>query len=62
MALPNRSDNIMREMAREIQLLEHDNRREAQKEVSAKRKKIGVTVFWILLAFMAILFINVIIM
>ena len=45
MALPNRSDNIMREMAREIQLLEHDNRREAQKEVSAKRKKIGVTVF-----------------
>lgn len=46
-----RNDNIMREMAREVNLLEHDRKHEAQKEMSKSRRKAGIIAFWCVLAF-----------
>lgn len=43
------NDNIMRNMAREVQLLSHDIKTEAQKPVSEKKRKTGRIIFWTLL-------------
>ncbi len=49
MNMSQRNDNIMRNMAREVQLLEYDNKMEAKKPVSEHKRKIGVIAFWVLL-------------
>lgn len=45
-----RRDNIMQNMAREVNLLNHDNKREAEKPISAKERKAGIIAFWCILA------------
>lgn len=51
------NDNIMRNMAREVQLLEHDIKTEGQKPISEKKRKIGLMVFWTLLILVVAVFI-----
>ncbi len=50
MGIPQRSDNIMREMAREVNLLDDDVKREKEQPISPAKKKAGVIAFWCLLA------------
>lgn len=55
-----RRDNIMQNMAREVNLLEHDNKTAVQKPISAKERKAGIIAFWSILAlviFLILLFV-----
>ncbi len=45
MGYPQRSDNIMQNMAREVNLMEHDRRQEAAKSVNEKQMKRGKIAF-----------------
>ncbi|MDE7334474.1 MAG: hypothetical protein K2O16_20035 [Lachnospiraceae bacterium] len=57
-----RRDNIMENMAREVNMLDHDNKSEAQKPISAKERKTGIIAFWCILAlvvFIILLFVIV---
>ena len=54
MNMSQRNDNIMQNMAREVQLLEYDNKMEAKKPVSEHKRKIGVIAFWVLLFVVAV--------
>ena len=47
----------MQNMAREVQLLDYDNKMEAKKPVSERKRKIGVIAFWVLLVAVAAVFI-----
>lgn len=49
MGFPQRSDNIMQNMAREVNLLEHDRRQEAEKPISEKQMKMGKIAFGVML-------------
>lgn len=42
---PGRGDNIMREMAREVNLMENDRKREADMPVSLTKRKAGIIAF-----------------
>lgn len=50
MGYPQRNDNIMQNMAREVNLMEHDRRQEAAKPVSEKQMKMGKIAFGVALA------------
>ena len=55
-----RRDNIMQNMAREVNLMEHDNKTSSQKPISAKERKVGIIAFWSILAlviFLILLFV-----
>lgn len=49
-------DNIMREMAREVNLMENDRKREAEKPVSESGRKRGIIVFWCMLVLPILIF------
>ena len=55
MGYPQRNDNLMQNMAREVNLLEHDRRQEAGKPASVKQKKIGKIAFGIFLGLFVLL-------
>ena len=55
MAFPQRSDNIMQNMAREINLMESDRKHEAGKPMSKKQKKVGKIMFGITLGLFVLL-------
>lgn len=42
---PGRGDNVMREMAREVNLLDSDRRREADMPISPVKRKAGIIAF-----------------
>ena len=50
MGMDNNKDNIMRDMAREVNLLNDDVKREKEQPISPAKKKAGVIAFWCLLA------------
>lgn len=45
MGYPQRSDNIMQNMAREVNLMEHDRQNEAAKPITEKQMKLGRIAF-----------------
>ncbi len=49
MGYPQRSDNIMQNMAREVNLMEHDRRQEEVKPISEKQMKMGKIAFGVTL-------------
>lgn len=55
MGYPQRSDNIMQNMAREVNLMEHDRKLEAGKPVSEKQMKMGKIAFGITLAVLVLI-------
>lgn len=42
---PGRGDNMMREMAREVNLMESDRKRESEKPASPAQRKAGLIAF-----------------
>ncbi len=57
MNMSQRNDNIMQNMAREVQLLDYDNKMEAKKPVSERKRKIGIIAFWALLIIIVVVFV-----
>ena len=55
MGFPQRSDNIMQNMAREVNLLEHDRRQEAKKPISEKQMKMGKIAFGVMLGVLVLI-------
>lgn len=52
---PGRGDNIMREMAREVNLMESDRRREADMPISPAKRKAGIIAFGCVAALLVVL-------
>ncbi|MDO4302381.1 MAG: hypothetical protein Q4D94_00585 [Bacillota bacterium] len=50
-----RGDNVMREMARETNLLEHDRKTEAGKDITPESRKRGIIAFGCTLAVVAVI-------
>ena len=55
MGYPQRNDNIAQNMAREVNLLEHERQHEAAKPVSGKQQKIGKIAFGVVLFLLALI-------
>ncbi len=55
MGFPQRNDNIMQNMAREVNLMEHDRKHEAQTPVTDKQRKIGQIAFGAVLGFIVVI-------
>lgn len=55
MGFPQRNDNIMQNMAREVNLMEHDRKHEAQTPATDKQRKIGQIAFGAVLGFIVVI-------
>ena len=62
MGYPQRGDNLMQNMAREVNLMEHDRKQEAGKPTTEKQKKTGKVLFGILLGLFVLLILLFVVM